>query len=182
MPQAATHILAPLVGGSIVRDYFVKKKDKKKFPLHYILILGIAGIIPDLDVALFWVLSFFGFGLNQVHRTFLHTIYIPLIFFIFGLIFYGLKANLKGLGKHKLRLDIIFFMISLGCLIHLILDALLAGYIRPLYPLSDFAFGLDVFSYLPKQLIPLAAPCLDAGLLIIWLIYLEWKHKISDFI
>lgn len=180
MPQAAAHILVPLIIMSLIRDFWIKKKGKKSFPLHYVLIAGIAGIIPDLDVLAYWGLYFAGFTIEQVHRTFLHSIFIPLIFLILALL--TNHRNIPQLGRHKLKLSLVFLMIALGTTIHLILDALLAGYIMPFYPLSTIAIGLNLFSYLPSSLEAIAAPCLDAGLIIIYLIYLEVKHKISDFI
>ena len=48
MPYAVTHVLVAIILAEIIRDYIVK--DKKKFPLHYILIAGIAGLLPDVDV------------------------------------------------------------------------------------------------------------------------------------
>ena len=86
MPQAITHILIPLILVGLFRDYFVK--NKKIFPLHYVLIAGIAGLIPDLDVAAYYLLSFFGYTLNEVHRTFSHNIFVPkILFFIASSIF-----------------------------------------------------------------------------------------------
>ena len=73
-------------------------------------------------------------------------------------------------------------MIALGSFSHLILDAIFSGQIMPFYPFSYYSIGLNLFDYLPNALRIIAAPSLDAGLLIIWLIYIEWKHKISDFI
>ena len=184
MPQAVAHILVPLVLVSLFRDYLVKKrikKNKKKFPLIYALIAGLAGIIPDLDIAAFWILYFFEFTFEGVHRTFMHTLFIPLIFILLASIFYNLK-NPKYLEKNKLKLWIIFLMISLGSFIHLILDATFQGTINPLYPILDFRIGLNLLRYLPDTLERLAAPSIDAALLIIWLVYLEWKHKISSFI
>ncbi len=180
MPQAAAHILIPLLILSLIRDFYVSRKGKKKFPLHYVLIGGIAGIIPDLDIVAYWFLNFFGFTLNQIHRTSFHSIYIPIIFLLLGFITYNVRIS--ELGRHKLKLHIIFYLLAFGSLVHLILDATLAGYIIPFYPLSNFAVGLNLFGLLPISLQSLAAPSLDAGLLIIYLIYLEWKHKISDFI
>jgi len=181
MPQAAAHILIPLISISIFRDYLIRKnkKWKKQFSLHYVLIVGIAGVIPDLDVLAFWVLNFFGFSYEAIHRTFMHTIFIPLIFLLLGILF--IKSDYL-VGRHKLKLYLIFFMISLGCFFHLILDSIFQGYIIPLYPFFDYSIGLSLFSYLPKSLEMIAAPSLDSGLIIIWLIYIELKHKISDFI
>jgi len=180
MPQAAAHILIPLILVSLFRDFCIRKKGKRKFPLHYVLIAGIAGIIPDLDIVVFWVLNFFGFTISQIHRTFGHTIFIPLAFFLLFIIFHN--TNLKELGRHKLKLSLIFLMLAFGSLVHLVLDAVFAGFIVPIYPFSNFYIGLNLFGYLPPALEELAAPSLDAGLLIIYLIYLEVKHKISDFI
>ena len=179
MPQAVTHILVPLLIASLFRDYYFKK-NKRKFPLEYVLIIGIAGIIPDLDVLAFWVLSFFGFSFNEVHRTFMHTLFVPLIFMIFALIFSIIKV--EDIGRHKLKLNIIFVLLAVGSVAHLVLDWIFVGYIRPVYPFSDFSIGLNLFGYLPLQLQMIAPPSLDAGLFIIYLVYLEVKHKISDFI
>ncbi|MFA5258865.1 MAG: metal-dependent hydrolase [Candidatus Pacearchaeota archaeon] len=181
MPQAAAHILIPLIFISLFRDYLIRKnkKWKKQFPFHYVLIAGISGVIPDIDVLAFWVLNFFGFSYQEVHRTFMHTIFIPFIFLFIGILF--IKSN-HLIGKHKLKLSVIFFIISLGCFSHLILDSIFQGYIMPLYPFLDYSIGLSLFSYLPKPLEIIAAPSLDSGLIIIWLIYMELQHKISDLI
>jgi hypothetical protein len=73
-------------------------------------------------------------------------------------------------------------MLALGILIHLILDFMLAGQIMPLYPLSQFSIGLNPIDLLPYALQQIFFPSLDAAIIILWLIYIEWKHKISDFI
>jgi membrane-bound metal-dependent hydrolase YbcI (DUF457 family) len=179
MPQAVTHVLIPSILASIIRDRKTKK-NKRKFPLHYVLIAGIAGLLPDIDVIAFWGLYFFGFTIEEVHRNFTHTIFVPLLFlalyYLFG------KMKIRELGKHKLRLNLIFLMISFGSFVHLILDAFLTGKIMPFYPLFKFGFGLNLVGYLPLPLSKIAIPCLDAALLVLWMIYLEVKHKISDFI
>jgi membrane-bound metal-dependent hydrolase YbcI (DUF457 family) len=180
MPQAAAHILVPLILMSLIRDYWIRRKGKKSFPLHYVLIAGIAGIIPDLDVLAYWVLYFFDFTIQQVHRTFMHSMFLVIIFLILAIV--TSHRNIPQLGRHKLKLSVIFWMIAFGTAVHLILDALLAGYIMPFYPFSEFAVGLNLFGYLPLSLEAIAAPCLDAGLIVFYLIYLEIKHKISDFI
>lgn len=178
MPQAAAHILIPLILMSIIRDYYIKRG--KKFPLHYVLIAGIAGAIPDLDVAAFWILNFFNFTWEEVHRTWAHTIFVPLIFLVLALA--TMKFKSLKVGKHKLRWAIIFLMIAFGTFSHLVLDAIFCGSIRPFYPFLIFSIGFNLFGYLPMELATVAAPSLDGGLIILWLIYLEMKHKISDFI
>lgn len=180
MPQAAAHIIIPLLLMSLVRDYFINRNGRKSFPLHYVLIAGISGIIPDLDVLAYWVLYFFGFAFSEVHRTFMHTLFVPIIFLLLSLA--TMKTKVKTLGKHKLKLNIIFLMMALGSFIHLVLDVIFQGSIMPLYPFSYIRVGLDLFGYLPTPLANIAAPSLDAGIIILYLIYLEWRHKISDFV
>ncbi|MEK6846950.1 MAG: metal-dependent hydrolase [Nanoarchaeota archaeon] len=179
MPYAVTHFLVPVIIVSIIRDYFYRKSGNK-FPLHYVLIAGLAGIAPDLDIALFWILHPFGFTLEQLHRTFAHALILPIIFFILFLITKNIK--IAQLGRHKLRLANIFMAIAFGVVTHIILDGLLGGYVAPFYPFSSNEIGLNLVSYLPNDLEPLAFPSLDAALLVIYVIYLELKHKISDFI
>lgn len=178
MPQAVTHVVIALIMGSLFRDYLIK--NKKKFPLHYILIFGISALLPDIDVALYWVLYWFGFSYSLVHRPFTHNLFFPAIFLIFSLITWKWKN--KELGKHHLKLHTILLMIFFGIVIHLVLDASLAGWIMPFYPFSNFAIGMNPISNLPEPLNEIFFPSLDATLLVLWIIYIEWKHKISDFI
>ena len=169
MPFAVTHILVPLILIALIRDFYLNNRPKKKkFSLHYVLIAGLAGILPDLDVAAFWILNFFGFTLEQVHKTILHSILIPLIFF---LLFILLKDNKIEINRYKLKLNIIFLMLAIGSSIHLILDALFGKGFAMLYPFYNAPIGIDLIGYLPYALQKIAMPSLDAALLIIWLDY-----------
>ena len=179
MPFAVTHILIPLIILGLFKDYY-DSRHKNKFSLHYVLIAGISGILPDLDIAAFWILHFFGFTFEQIHKTFIHSLFVPIFFLFLALIF--TKIKIKEIGRHNLRLYIIFLMIFLGSLIHIILDALFGEPLLLFYPFTTLTIGTNLVSYLPTALQSLAMPSLDAALLIIWLIYLELKHKISDFI
>ena len=176
MPQAAAHILIPLLLAAIYRDYIAKKK----FSLHYVLIAGLGGIIPDLDVLAFWVLYFFGFTFWQIHKTLLHSFLIPIILLLMFLLFR--KTNLLKLKKYGLKLNMIFLALAFGTLIHLILDAIFGELIIPFWPLLNLRIGINFVNYLPNALQDLAMPSLDAALLIIWLIYTQIKHKIADFV
>jgi len=55
MPQAVVHVLFVIIVLDLFRDHFLK--DKRELPLHYIFIGGIAGLLPDIDVLLFWILN-----------------------------------------------------------------------------------------------------------------------------
>lgn len=180
MPYAVTHILVPLFLAALFRDWYLNKKTRRKFSLHYVFIAGLAGALPDIDVAVFWVLHFFGFTIHEVHRTLTHSLLFPCIFLLLAALCIPIRSKL--IGKHHLKLSIIFLMIGFGTLIHIVLDALFAGTISPFYPFSSVALGLNLVALLPEPLSGMALQCLDAALLILWLIYLEWKHKISDVI
>jgi membrane-bound metal-dependent hydrolase YbcI (DUF457 family) len=178
MPQAVTHFLIPVILLELYREFLVKKK--KSFPVHYVFIGGLAGLIPDLDIAVYYFLSFFGFTIQEVHRTFSHNLFVPLIFVLLGLFFWKFKN--KELGEHHLKLKNIFFVIAFGIFIHLLLDATIAGMIMPFYPFSTATIGLNLIALLPLPWQNTILPTLDAILLILWMIYLEVKHKISNLI
>jgi len=178
MPQAVTHILIPIILLSLFRDYVVK--NKKSFPLHYVLIGGIAGLLPDIDVAVYYVLSFFDFSFNEVHRIFSHNIFVVLLFLLLGFLVYGLKN--KGFGKHHLKLSTIFFVISFGIFVHLLLDGIVQGEIILFYPFLNYNISLNLIKFVPIAWQNTIIPVIDAVLLTTWLIYMEVKHKISDFI
>jgi membrane-bound metal-dependent hydrolase YbcI (DUF457 family) len=177
MPFAITHILIPIILLEIFRDYFVK--DKSKFPLRYVLIGGIAGILPDLDIGVFYILSFFNFTIEQVHRTFSHSLLLILIFLIPGIIVF-LSGNRKLSGK--LKTGTILLIISFAFLTHIILDGLIAGQVMPLYPLSLTPIGLNLIQFFPLAWQDTIWQSIEAGLLVLWLIYLELRHKISAFL
>jgi membrane-bound metal-dependent hydrolase YbcI (DUF457 family) len=179
MPQVVFHILLPLVLMALFKDWY-DAKHKKKFSLHYVLIAGIAGLLPDIDIIAFWFMHFLGFTIGEVHRTFTHNIFFPLVFFISYFLF---KGNIVlDIRKHKIDLGIVFLMIAFGFLIHIILDGVFHGEIMPLYPFSLVSVGFNLVGYLPSPLDEMFLPSLDAILLFIWLIYLEFKHKVSDYI
>ena len=180
MPYAVTHFLFPVIIVSIIRDYFYRKSGKK-FPLHYVLIAGLGGVLPDIDIITYLFLQPFGFSYSDIHRTITHSLFPILILVFLGFIFHRIKVNV--LGNHKIKLSIICWVLSFSFFIHILLDALITGEtIKLLYPFSHFTLWSNLTDILPQHLSPLFTPLLDGILLIIWIIYLEAKHKISDFI
>ena len=178
MPHAVTHVLIVLILLELFRDYYIK--NKQSFPLHYVLIGGIAGLLPDLDVALYYMLSFFGFTYFEVHRVFLHNIFLPIIFVALAIPFWKFKS--KELGVRHLKLKNIFLVIAFGSFVHLLLDVLVAGTILPLYPFSGLSVGMNIIELAPLAWRETILPSIDAVLLVLWLIHLEIRHKISSFI
>lgn len=181
MPYAVSHIIVPILLLSLFRDYCVK--NKQKFPLHYVLIGGIAGVIPDLDVGVFYVLSFFGYTLDSIHKVFTHNFTLVLIFIILGLIAYysGVKGK-GGIGKHHLQWYMIFYLIAFGIFTHVVLDGIVWGVIAPFYPFSSYQIGVDLVGSLPNDWQRTIVASVEAIMLVFWLVYMEVKHKISDFI
>ncbi len=179
MPYAATHILGAIILAELFRGYFIK--DNKKFPRYYILAAAIGGIIPDLDIGAYYLLYFFGFSYDQIHRTFLHTIFVPIALFSAGVFF--LKTGIKSseIRKRHLRLSTLLFIFAGGSILHLILDSILAGYIIPLYPLAYYSLGLNIVSSLPEGFRGIIAPTIDGILILFWVFWMEFKLKISDY-
>jgi len=175
MPQAVTHIIIPLILADIYRDYIAKRK----FNIRYVLIAGLAGLLPDIDIALVWFLRLFSnVSVSELHRTLTHSLFFPLLFLI--LFFIVGKYNPRFIKKQKLKLNYIFLAVAFGILIHIILDFSFSGNVSIFYPLSNFSIGLN--------LIPLGYfegtffAGLDAIILVAWLVHEELKHKISDYI
>ncbi len=179
MPYAVTHFLIPAILIAIFRDYYLSKKEKRSFPLHYVLIAGLSGLLIDFDYLVYYGFRLFGSNFPS-HRIFFHNFLFPLSFLVFGFIF--IKFENKELGKHKLKLSSIFFIVCFSSIIHLILDGVIIGRVMLLYPFSIQNFGLDLISYLPEIIQSSAIPIIDAFLLSFWMLWVEWRHKISDFI
>lgn len=167
MPNPTTHILVPLILADLYRDYFAKKR----FSLFYVLVAGIAGLFPDIDIALWRIIGFFReVPVSAVHRQFTHSIFVPLLFLIIALLW---RKNRKAL--------LLFGAISFGIFTHLLLDVLLSGSIMPLYPFSEMGIGLNLASFTGMQA-PMLFAVFDGIILGLWLIHEYLKHKIKDFI
>lgn len=168
MPQAVVHVLFTIIVLDLFRDHFLR--DKKKIPLHYIFIGGVAGLLPDIDVPLFWVLNnFLGIDVLWFHRVFTHTFIFIGLFLLAALIFYKINKKWSEISA----------IITFGVAFHLLLDWFFTGGIAPFYPFSGAVYGLNVFGMLK---VPLAAEGLEAIVLLWWLWHEEKTHKISDFI
>ena len=179
MPYVVTHVLSAIIVIELFREFFIK--DNKKFPRYYILFAAIGGIIPDLDIAAYYILYFFGFTMQQLHRTFLHSIFIPLGLLLIGLFIYKTGIKSSKIRKRHMKLSTIFFILSIGTMIHLTLDAIIAGAIMPFYPLTNFSIAFNLINIIPEGLQNSFLEVLDATLLIFWVIWMEFKLKITDY-
>lgn len=173
MPLAVTHVLLTIILVDLYRDYMTKHK--KYFSIHTIFIAGLAGLLPDIDLPITWILGWLGYSspLWQ-HGGITHTPLFALLFLPFGIYFYKRR-------KHKIAMY--FFVIAFGILFHLFLDWFLGGGnhagIMFLWPLSEMGFKVHLLNKLGLVSIPMA---LDAIILLLWLYYEEKRHKIRDFI
>lgn len=167
MPNPTTHILVPLILADLYRDYIAKKK----FKLFYVLVAGIAGLFPDIDVAIaFFVRLFSEIPFSMIHRQFTHTIFIPLLFLLAAIIW-----------RKNRKVALFFSMAAFGIFTHILLDAIFSGSIIPLYPFTGFSIGLNMLPRLGLNTAVFLA-AFDGVLLGSWLIHEYLKHKIKDFI
>lgn len=180
MPFAVFHIFVPIILAALFRDFYSKKFKKPKFSLHYVLIAGIGGVLPDIDIIFFLFLQFFGFSIETVHRNFTHSFLFIIPFLVGALV--TIKMKSQRFCNHILNVSKIFLALSFGIFIHLVLDLLFAGYLMPIYPISNFSVGFNLINYISYPLGDLTMPFIEGVILVIWLIYLEFNHKIVDFI
>lgn len=166
MPLAVTHVLLTIVAIDIFRDYIIKKK--KLIPLNFLFIGGIAGLLPDIDIPLFWLLTIFK-PIAWFHGTFTHIFLIPLIILIVSLITY----------RYNKKAGILLAIITFGYAFHILLDFLFYGCIMsPFWPFFTPNFtGITTYLNIPQLEMGI-----DAFILLGWLWHEEIKHKISDFI
>lgn len=168
MPAAVAHVITALFLGELIRRSF--------FPKHsqfYVLVCGVAGLLPDFDIAIYFMLKLFFHSTlyyDQVHRSFTHTIFFPLIFLFAGLI---------ALVWKKDKAFVFLYMVAVGTLIHVILDFIVSTRVLLFYPfLRDFnGLGLVPDNLLGRTIIM----SIDAVLLISWLVYAYWRGYIKKF-
>lgn len=169
MPFSVTHVLLAIILVDLYRDYFAKHK--KYFTLHTLFIAGLAGLLPDIDIPLNWILNLFEF--SMIHRGITHTLLFGLIFLIPAFILWRQKKN---------NLAMYFFVVSFGILLHISLDYFFSsdyrGSMMLFYPISNATYALNLLQNVSLEFFA----AIDAILLLAWLWHEEIKHKISDFI
>ena len=172
MPFAVFHVVLTGIFLALFRNKFIKNK----FPFYFVVIGAIAGLVPDVDIIIFYLLSFFGYGVDEIHRTYTHSIFLPLLFLVLGNFFYIRKK------RSSFRFDLLFFVISFGIFIHIILDVLFSYGVRVFYPFSSYLIGLDIFGFIPKSWNNTFLNVVDGVILVLWLVYITVKKKITDFV
>lgn len=165
MALAVTHILIPLVLLDLLRHYVF---GKNKFPRYLVVVGGIAGLAPDLDIPLGWLVSMITGTSTSYHGLFTHSIFFVLLFLAVGIIRH--YQNDRITPK-------IFYVIAFGWLTHLLLDCVYHGARNYLWPfmlkVPTFCFNLITDD--------LYAMGIDAALLVLWLVHEEVHNKVKDY-
>jgi membrane-bound metal-dependent hydrolase YbcI (DUF457 family) len=175
MGYAVTHVIIAIVLIDLYRDYIAKKK----FSTWFVLIGGIAGLLPDLDLPLQWIANAVIGETYYLHRVVTHSLFFVGMFLLLAIPFY-LHRNLEmKLLNWKIPFEFIaifFTVVACGWLTHIALDCALAG---------DFSltwFPGHPLGFCPQPFSSDTLIGLDAVILILWLIHEEWAKKIKDFI
>ena len=174
MPYAVTHVILTIVIADIYRDYIAKKR----FPMIYVFIAGVAGLMPDLDVPAGWIFNFIFKTNYNFHRIYTHSLFYAIAFFFTAMLFlFSRKEKYKilkwNVPKHAFAM--FFLAMAFGWLMHIALDCSLAadGYLNlaPAVPLK----------FCPHPFSNQALAGFDAIILVLWLIHEQWRHKIKDY-
>jgi membrane-bound metal-dependent hydrolase YbcI (DUF457 family) len=166
MTYSFTHFAFAILLVLLFRNF---SKDKKNFPKHYLLIALAGALLPDLDIIIYFIFSKFGYGFYDIHRTFSHSILIPVIFLLIGI--FSIKKN-KILSN-------IFLIISIGVFSHLVLDFIVAGKIELFYPFSSIKVGLNLIALLPAYLYDFVLPIIDTIVLVLVIFWIDRKKLLS---
>lgn len=190
MSLAATHVLVPIIIFETLRDRF--KGMRKLFSPKHTFLVGVAGLMPDMDVPVFTALQALGVPVQSAvgHRIFLHNVWIPLGFLLFAALSAFIWPALRGRRDRKykqgrsLAFAKIFLLLAVGWLFHLALDAALTGEVMPLYPLSDYMISMDLIGRFSAATgVPglTMEVSIDALLLLFWLWHEQFTHRIRDY-
>ena len=174
MPYAVAHVILTIVIADIYRDYIAKKR----FPMIYVFIAGVAGLMPDLDLPFVWVFNFIFKTNYNFHRIYTHSLFYAIAFFFTAMVFlFSRKEKYKILKWNVPKHAFVMFFLAMafGWFMHIALDCALAadGYLN-LIPTIPLTFCSHPFSN--EALVGF-----DAIILVLWLVHEQWKHKIKDY-
>lgn len=175
MAYAVTHVIIAIILIDLYRDYIAKNK----FSTWYVLIGGIAGLLPDADYPIELIVRAITGTEVVIHRTFTHSVIYIAIFLLIALGFHLWKNKTFKLFKKKFTnkdVALLFMIVATGWFIHLSLDCVFSGEEKLTWiPGTPLGFCTN-------QLSPEVTMGIDAIILLSWLIHEQWKHKIKDYI
>ena len=164
MAFPVTHILVPMFIIETYRRYCTKYCTKKNFSKWWVFLAGFLGCLPDFDILLGWMLN--GYMYTGYHRQATHSMIIPILTLITGLILYVLYS--RGIVQNKgFRTSyILMFLTTIAFTSHIFLD-LICGFQQWFYPLD---WRIELPNLLRTKY---RAAMLDGILLFIWILYDE---------
>ncbi len=165
MALAVTHVLIALIVVDLFRHYVF---GSKKFPRYLVVVGGIAGLLPDIDIPLGWVASFLTGTEIGLHRLFTHSIFFVALFLLMGII---------RQYQDDQKWAKIFYVIAAGWFIHLLLDCAYGGEVIR----SFFWPYLGAATFCPRWDLYPWAESIDAILLVLWLVHEEVHQKVKDY-
>ena len=166
MAYSVTHIILTIVVLDLLRHYVF---GKQKFPRYLLVIGGIAGLLPDIDIPVGWIYNFFTGASVNFHGGLTHSIVFPVIIALVGLFLHFYKDNQKWAK--------IMYVIAFGLFFHSILDCMFGGYKTFFWP-----FFINKLTFCPQWGISGYAQSIDALILVVWLVHEEIHKKIKDYI
>lgn len=163
MALAVTHIIVTILVLDLIRHYVF---GVHRFPRHLVIIGGIAGLLPDIDIPLSWVSSFITGTTISLHGTFTHSFFFVGVALLTAIVLHYQEKNSQA---H------IFYVIAAGILMHLVLDCLYGGYKTFFWPWSVAT------NFCPQWGIEPFAASIDAIILVLWLVHEEVHKKVKDY-
>lgn len=165
MALAVTHVIGTIFILDLFRHYVF---GKDKFPRYLLIVGGLAGLAPDIDIPLSWIASFITGSNVALHGVFTHSILFVVLFGLIGLTFHYYK-------NEKWRN--IFYVIAAGWFLHSFLDCFFNPYASFLWP-----FNVDTLQFCPERVAGLYRSAVDAVILVVWLVHEELHNRIKDYL
>ncbi len=166
MALAVAHVLIAIFVLDLFRHYVF---GLKKFPRYLIVIGGIAGLAPDLDIPLGMIISFITGKTVELHRVFTHSFFFVLLFAAIGVLLHYKKITLwRNMS----------YVVAAGWFLHIFLDCFYGGDLSHsffFWPLSNpptFCPSWNLYTY---------GNHIDAIILVMWLIHEEVHKKVRDY-
>jgi len=157
MPLAGAHIVITIVALAAIRKFL-----NIKFSNRILLLGGILGMLPDLDIPIAFVLNgFFGTSF-YFHKFYTHALIIPVLLYLASVV----------VKKFNEKAAVIILLSAITWFIHLVLDCTFLIGMRPTVFPGAISWGfcretLNVFEIMS----------LDAIIIAFFVLYLAYKSK-----
>lgn len=164
MALAVTHVILTIILLDLVRHYVFKKK---RFPRYLVIIGGIAGLAPDIDIIFNYIYNLFTTTQINFHGLYTHSVIFVILFL--------LLASLMRFRKNE-KWEKIFYVVATGWFLHILLDCAFNPYSTFLWPIN-----INTKILCPKNGLFNYRTGIDAIILVAWLIHEEVHNKIKDY-